>query len=60
MMALTTAENLLRVCAELSCHGAREFVNMHCNRYLGEHPEEKLWPDCKKMLEAYNRQPTMF
>lgn len=60
MMALTTAESLLRVCAELSCHGAREFVNMHCNRYLREHPEEKLWPDCQKSLEAYNRQPSMF
>lgn len=60
MTALTTVENMPYVCSELDHHKTREFVDEHCNRYLLDHPQEKLWSHCQKTLDAYNAHPTLF
>lgn len=59
-MALSTVENLPRLCAELSYGKTLKFVDENCNCYLRENPKEKLWASFQKRVDVFNEHPFRF
>lgn len=58
--ALSTMENLPRLCAGLSYGNTLKFVDDNCNRYLRENPKEKLWASLQKRADTFNEHPFSF